>query len=143
MDSLEKTEEMRIRLPARRENLEKLIDFILSIIKSAGINKETAAEIHLAVDEACTNSIKYAYPDGPAGDIELSCRLDRRLATVTIRDWGLAFNPMELPPPDLNLDIADRPIGGLGIYLMKKFSDRLEYRRENDSNFLTIIKKLN
>ena len=135
-------ERKTIRIPARLENLEKLIDFTLSCLKSAGIDKETASEIHLAVDEACTNSIKYAYPDGPAGDIELSCVLNRRLATVTIRDWGGAFNPLESPAPDLNLDIDERPIGGLGIYLMKKFSDRLEYRRENDSNLLTIIKKL-
>jgi sigma-B regulation protein RsbU (phosphoserine phosphatase) len=135
-------ERKTIRIPARLENLEKLIDFILSCLKSAGIDKETASEIHLAVDEACTNSIKYAYPNGPAGDIELSCVLNRRSATTTIRDWGAPFNPLESPPPDLNLDIDERPIGGLGIYLMKKFSDRLEYRRENGSNLLTIIKKL-
>ena len=132
----------RIRVPARLENLEKLIDFTLSCLTSAGIDKETVWEIHLAVDEACSNSIKYAYPDGQAGDIELSCRLDRQLATVTIRDWGIVFNPLEVKPPDLNLDIDERPIGGLGIYLMKKFSDRVEYRREDGSNFLTIIKKL-
>jgi len=131
-----------IRIPARLENLEKLIDFTLSCLKSAGIDKETASEIHLAADEACTNSIKYAYPDGRAGDIEISCVLDRRSATVTVRDWGVPFNPLEMPPPDLNLDIDKRPIGGLGIYLMEKFSDRLEYRRENGSNLLTIIKKL-
>ncbi len=132
-----------IRLPARLENLEKLIDVTISCLQSAGIEKETASEIHLAVDEACTNAIKYAYTDGVAGDIELSCTIARGVATITIRDWGHTFNPLELPPPDLNLDINERPIGGLGIYLMKKFTDRLEYRREDDSNILTIIKNLN
>ena len=71
------------------------------------------------------------------------CTIARGVATITIRDWGHTFNPLELPPPDLNLDINERPIGGLGIYLMKKFTDRLEYRREDDSNILTIIKNLN
>ncbi len=142
MDSSERDDKMKIRLSARLENLEKLIDFSLSCLKSAGIKKETASGIHLAVDEACTNTIKYAYSDGATGDIELSCVLDHRLATVIIRDWGPPFNPLDMPPPDLSLDIDARPIGGLGIYLMKKFSDRLEYRREDGSNILTIIKNL-
>ncbi len=133
---------MKIRLPAHLENLEKLIDFSLSCLKSAGIKKETASEIHLAVDEACTNTIKYAYPSGETGDIELSCILNHRSATIVIRDWGPPFNPLDMPPPDLRLDIDERPIGGLGIYLMKKFSDRIDYRREDDSNILTITKNL-
>lgn len=142
MDSSGRNDKMQIRLSARLENLEKLIDFALSCLKSAGIEKEIASEIHLAVDEACTNTIKYAYTAGVPGDIELSCLLDRRFATVIIRDWGPPFNPLEMEPPDLSLDIAERPIGGLGIYLMKKFSDRLEYRREDGSNILAIIKNL-
>jgi len=142
MDSLEKNKKMIIRVPARLENLEELINSTLSYLKGAGITGETASGIHLAVDEACTNSIKYAYPEDRGGDIELSCRIDHGLATVTIRDWGYPFNPLDMPPPDLNLDIDKRPVGGLGIYLMKKFSDRIEYRRENDSNLLTIVKKL-
>ena len=142
MDSLDKNPKKIIRLPARLENLEQLIDFALSCLKAAGIDKENASGIHLAVDEACTNIIKYAYADGLAGDIELTCLLDRQLAIVTIRDWGRPFNPLKMSPPDLNLDIDERPIGGLGIYLMKKFSDRIEYRRENDSNLLTIIKNI-
>ena len=133
---------MTIRLPARLENLEKLIDNILSCLKSAGIHQGAASEIHLAVDEACTNVIRYAYPSGQTGDIEVSCIPDQRSVIITIRDWGRPFNPLKFPAPDLNLDIDERPIGGLGVYLMKKFSDRLEYRRENDSNLLTIVKDI-
>lgn len=142
MDLPEKKKEMKIRLPARLENLEELINFTLHFLSSCGVDKETASEIHLAVDEACTNSIKYAYPPGREGELELSCALTGDSVIVTIRDWGKAFNPLESPPPDLDLGIEERPIGGLGIFLMKKFSDRLEYRRENNSNFLTIIKKI-
>jgi len=143
MDSSERDDKMKIRLSARLENLEKLIDFSLSCLNSAGIKKETASEIHLAVDEACTNTIKYAYSSGETGDIELSCVLNHRSATVIIRDWGHPFNPLDMPSPDLSLDIDARPIGGLGIYLMKKFTDQLHYRREDDSNILTIVKNLN
>jgi len=142
MDPLKEKEKMTIRLPAHLDYLEDLINSTLSYLRSAGIAGETASEIHLAVDEACTNSIKYAYPEDRRGDIELSCQIDHGLATITIRDWGYPFNPLDMPPPDLNLDIDTRPVGGLGIYLMKKFSDRLEYRREDGSNLLTIIKKL-
>ncbi|MDP8214314.1 MAG: ATP-binding protein [Candidatus Euphemobacter frigidus] len=135
-------EEKKIRVPARLENLEKLIDFTLSCLRSAGIEGETASDIHLAVDEACTNCISYTYPSGSPGDIELTCTLSERSFVATVRDWGITFNPLKVGPPDLNLDIDRRPVGGLGVYLMKKFSDRLEYRRENGSNLLTIIKML-
>ncbi len=130
-----------IRVPARLENLEKLVDFVIGCLECSGIPPQAVSDIHLAVDEACTNTIKYAYPEGEKGEIELTCGADGSTVTVTIRDWGAPFNPLEAPPPDLSLDIEDRPVGGLGIFLMKKFSDRLEYRRENDSNLLTIIKK--
>ena len=134
---LEKT----IRLPARIENLERLVDFVLSALRQGGAGEKTVADLHLAVDEACTNCVSYAYPEGEPGEIELTCRIGPKKFEISIRDWGRPFNPLKTPPPDLDLDLEDRPIGGLGVFLMKKFSDRLEYRREEDSNLLTIIKR--
>ncbi|MFH1039364.1 MAG: ATP-binding protein [PVC group bacterium] len=130
-----------IRVPARLENLEKLVDFIIGCLECSGVPQPAISDIHLAADEACTNTITYAYPAGERGDIELSCAVSGGTITVTIRDWGVPFNPLQAPSPDIGLDIEDRPIGGLGIFLMKKFSDRLEYRRVDGSNLLTIIKK--
>ncbi len=130
-----------LRLPARIENLEKLIDCILEEVKKAGIGPKPASDIHLAADEACTNAISYAYPPGEEKDIEVTCSRTPEEFTVTIRDWGKPFNPLQTSPPNLDLELEERPVGGLGIFLMKKFADRIDYRREDDSNLLTIIKK--
>jgi len=133
--------EKTIRLPAEIGNLEKIVDFVLGVLGESGVGERTVSNLHLAVDEACTNCCSYAYPEGEDGDIELTVRVDAGEITITIRDWGRPFNPLDAEPPDLSLDIEDRPIGGLGIFLLKKFSDRLDYRREKGANVLTIVKK--
>ncbi len=132
--------EKTIRLPARIANLEKLVDFTIGVLREGKIGERTVSDLHLAVDEACTNCCSYAYPGEEPGEVELTCRIGPEEIRIAIRDWGRPFNPLEARPPDLTLDIEDRPIGGLGIFLLKKFSDRLEYRREQDANVLTIVK---
>ena len=138
---MQKKNQDSIRVPARLESLEKLVEFALAALRRAGIGDRDAAPVHLAIDEACTNCISYAYPEGQEGEIEISCRNEPGEIVFTIRDWGRPFNPLEAEPPDLSLGIEDRPVGGLGICLMKKSCDRLEYRREEGANVLTITKK--
>ncbi len=130
------------RVPARLDQLEKLVDFALDFLRERELGEKDLNDLHLAIDEACTNCISYAYPEKEPGEIELSCRSGPDAVAVTIRDWGRPFNPLEAEPPDLTLDLEDRPIGGLGIHLMKKSCDRLEYRREDGANVLTIGKKI-
>jgi serine/threonine-protein kinase RsbW len=132
----------KIKAQAVLKNLEKLIDFTISAARSAGGDDEKISDVHLAVDEACTNIINYAYPKGEEGEIEITCSLSKTSFLVRIRDWGRPFDPTKTPPPDLELDLDHRPIGGLGIFLMKKFSDELRFRRENNSNCLEIVKYL-
>ena len=116
----------RLRLPARLENLEDLIDFILEEVKRAKIGPKAASDIHLAADEACTNAISYAYPPGKEKDIEVTCSRKPEEFSVTIRDWGKPFDPLQAPPPDLDLELEERPVGGLGVFLMKKFADGID-----------------
>ncbi len=139
---MKKTNQEIIRVPARLENLKKLVEFALGALRRAGVGEREAAAVHLAIDEACTNCISYAYPEGQPGEIELACRIEPGEIVFTIRDRGRPFNPLETKPPDLSLGIEDRPIGGLGVFLMKKSCDRLEYRREAGTNVLTIGKKI-
>ncbi len=138
---MQKKNQESIRVPARLENLEKLVEFALDALRRTGVGEREAAPVHLAIDEACTNCISYAYPEGQEGEIELACRIEPEEIVFTIRDWGRPFNPLKAEAPDLSLGIEDRPVGGLGIYLMKKSCDRLEYRREEGANVLRIIKK--
>ena len=131
-----------IRRPARIEHLEEIVDFVLATLRENGIAERITSDLHLAVDEACTNCCSYAYPAGRGGDVELTVRISPEEVAVIIRDWGEPFNPLKAAAPDLSLDLDDRPIGGLGIFLLKKFSDRVEYRREEGANVLTIVKKI-
>ena len=131
----------KIRVKASLAHLEKLVDFVISLARRHGVPEEKVADLHLAVDEACTNVIRYAYPPGREGDLEVSCRPAAGRFTVAIRDWGKPFDPLSVPPPDLSLDLDRRPEGGLGIFFIRKSADELSYRCEEGSNLLVIAKR--
>ncbi len=137
-----KQSEKSIKLPARLENLEKLVEFAISCARDWKIDEEKIPDIHLVVDEACTNIIHYAYPAGEVGDLELTCSLTGERFLISIRDWGKEFDPTKLSDPDLDLGLEDRPIGGLGVFLIKKYSGVLHYAREDGTNLLRIEMKL-
>ncbi|MBF0498137.1 MAG: ATP-binding protein, partial [Deltaproteobacteria bacterium] len=99
-------------------------------------------EVDLAIDEAATNIINYAY-ENTAGDLTVSITLEEPATLViALIDHGTPFNPLTIPPPDLESDIDHRPIGGLGLHLIRKFTDSVSYRREDDKNILTFRKNL-
>ncbi len=81
----------------------------------------------LAVDEACTNIIKHAYKSFPEGEIVIHLKFDHKKLTVEIKDYGKAFEPELIPPPDLQKYYRQRRIGGLGMYLMKTLMDEVKY----------------
>jgi anti-sigma regulatory factor (Ser/Thr protein kinase) len=95
---------------------------------------------NLAIEEFVTNSIKYGYTDANEHLIEVSLSLSADELVVTLTDDGQAFNPLDAPPPDLNLATEERPVGGLGIYLVRKMADRMEYVRTGRKNRLTFRK---
>lgn len=98
---------------------------------------------NLAIEEFATNSIKYGYDDTKEHLIEVSLSLSSGKLVLIIIDDGHAFNPLEAPEPKVGLAAEDRPVGGLGIYLVRKMSDQMEYVREGGKNRLTLHKSLN
>ena len=77
--------------------------------------------------------------------VEISCGLSdetEREFWISFKDWGTPYNPLERPDPDFNIPFEDRRIGGLGIYMVKKFMDRVEYRNEDGCNFFVIGKRI-
>lgn len=97
--------------------------------------------VSLAIEEIVTNCIKYGYDDSDAHTIEISLSLSDGLLTMVVTDDGHPFNPLEAPPPDLSLAIEDRPIGGLGIHLLRELSDEVSYDRRDGMNRLTLTKR--
>lgn len=99
-------------------------------------------KVKMAVDEACTNVLEHAY-EGEEGRLEVHAQCTPSRLNIEIRDWGKAFDPTIIPVPDPSLPVEQRPVGGLGIYLMRKLMDRVEYRFDGQAgNCLTLEKRL-
>ena len=130
----------KIRLPAKIENLKRLIQFVLDCAKSQGFTKKRIQEIELATEEALVNIFNYAYPDKHNGEVEVRCKLDDNIRfTLQILDNGIPFDIQSISKPDLTENISERKIGGLGILLIRNMVDEVQYRRDGESNILTLI----
>jgi len=123
---------------ATMSNLHEMIGFVSSCALSAGVNKYRIKEIELASEEALVNVIKYGYGDKQDGEILINCFSDNDRFHIHITDRGIPFNPLEVPNPDITLDIEDRKIGGLGIFFVKQFMDHIDYKRHQDQNLLSM-----
>ena len=133
---------MEFRLKNELEEIRLLAEAIELWGEENGIPGKTLFQLNLALDELLTNTITYGYPEG--GEHEIMLRLipeGEKELLIEIRDDGLAFNPLEVKAPDLKQDIEERPIGGLGIHLVRQMLNELEYRRENGQNILLMRKK--
>lgn len=126
--------------PAKLEYLTQALVFITDRAKAIGFEDKTINQIKLASEEVLVNIINYAYPD-KEGNIEISYILnDNKSLKIEIVDWGVAFDPLSLPEPDINAPLEDREIGGLGVYLVRNIMDEVNYKREEDRNILTFVK---
>jgi len=120
-----------------------LEDYINTIAEEADIDMSLALSLNLALEEAVTNVILYAYPEGQTGTVDIKAIVDdsRRL-TFIISDSGIPFDPTQKEDADVTLSVEERPIGGLGIFLVKQIMDDVTYERTNDRNILSMAKQL-
>lgn len=128
-----------IKIPAVMDNLQVVMDCVTAAALAAGFPARRIGDIELVLEEAVTNVFKYASPDGNSGDIEVSCASSEDKFSIEIRDSGLEFDITKLPDPDLSKGISERPIGGLGAYLIRKKTDGVSYRRVSGFNILTLV----
>jgi anti-sigma regulatory factor (Ser/Thr protein kinase) len=137
-----KGKRFELEVDSELESLSIINDCIGKVMKGIGAGERSIFEVQMAVDEACTNIIHYAYPE-QKGTITLICKLVNDEFTVTIRDRGKPFDPSSVPAPDLHADLGKRRIGGLGIYFMRKMMDEVSYSFDAEGgNELTMRKKL-
>jgi serine/threonine-protein kinase RsbW len=109
-------------------------------MEQMGISKEEHG-VQTAVGEACTNVMKYAYSE-KGGLITLTCEMKDHSFVVVISDHGKPFDPGSIPPPDLDASLEKRRIGGLGMYLMKKYMDEVTYSFKADTGNTLVMKKM-
>jgi serine/threonine-protein kinase RsbW len=127
----------RLILPASAGSISALSEFVRGGAVGAGIAEDELAKLDLVLEEVLINVARYAYtPETGAVEVAYSQAGPRKLH-VEIADFGRVFNPLEADPPDFSLGLADRPIGGLGVFLVRSMVDSIAYRREEDRNILS------
>ncbi|HRQ22847.1 MAG TPA: ATP-binding protein, partial [Anaerolineales bacterium] len=104
------------------------------------IPSDVVLELKLAVDEACTNIIEHGYKGMDPGSIILSFRIESDRILVQITDFGHVFEPADAPKPDIEAALEDRPLGGLGLFLIYQTMDNIDYQSSADGNTLTFTK---
>ena len=109
-------------------------------IEMIGLPAELSMPINLALEEAVSNVMLYAYP-GKSGQVLVECTKSDKLI-FTITDSGIPFDPTQQEDPDVTQNAEERPIGGLGIFLVRQIMDDIRYERKDDKNILTLTKKL-
>jgi anti-sigma regulatory factor (Ser/Thr protein kinase) len=96
----------------------------------------------LAIEELVTNCIKYGYTDAKDHAIDIDFRVEDGVLSIDVIDDGNPFNPLEAPAPDLSLAMEDRPIGGLGLHLLRELADDVSYERRDGTNRLRLVKRM-
>ena len=119
----------------------RLNEFVKSVTTRLKMENGLAKQIQLALEEAVVNIIDYAYPIGTDGHIDVCARSNGHRLKITISDSGVAFDPTEAGKVDTSLSAEDRPIGGLGIFLVSQIMDSVNYERVDGCNILTLRKK--
>lgn len=123
------------------EDISKIIGYIGKTMSYAGFNKEEILDLEVAIEEACINIFRHGYKNNH-GEILLSFCLQQDRITVTLEDEAPPFDPTKFDKPDISESLNKRPIGGLGIYLIKCLTNDIRYEFKNGRNQFTIVKKL-
>ncbi len=132
-----------LTVDAAVENIPAVTAFVEEALDAVDCSMKARMQLNVAIDEILSNVAQYAYAPG-SGPVTVRFAFDAPTRTVklTFLDKGLPYNPLEKEDPDVSLSAEDRPIGGLGIYLVKKTMDQAVYAYKHGQNILTIQKKV-
>ena len=124
------------------KQIPQLVEFLESLVEEEKLDPGVFTMVNLALEEAVTNVMMYAYPEGTEGFVDIVARvLDDKLEFM-ITDSGMAFDPTQLPEVDISASVEDRRIGGLGIHMIRNIMDTLVYDRVNGKNILSMTKNI-
>ena len=132
-----------LTMSADRKNIPAVIEFVNQELDALGCSLKAEAQIDIAIDEIYSNIVKYGYEEA-GGEVTVSIDTSEEplAMTLSFRDEGKPFNPLERRDPDVTLSAKDRKIGGLGIFMVKKSMDDIRYEYRDGKNILTIRKTL-
>ena len=128
-----------MRIPANVDELSGLRQFVRRQGTQAGADPGAVADIVQAVDESVTNTIVHGYR-GDGGTVEVEVERSGKSLVVRLRDHAPAFDPTLVPMPDITAPLGERPLGGMGVFLMRELTDAMTYQRTRHGNELTLVK---
>ena len=123
-------------------DLNRFIDDFSLVLKNQNLSSDNINHLCLILDEIITNIMTYGFNDNKPHHIHIEANLGSGTIETIIKDDGIPFDPTKQTKPDVSLPLEDRPIGGLGLYLVKSFVDSIDYQYENGHNVLSLVKKL-
>lgn len=106
-----------------------------------GVSAAVRRGMSVALDELLTNTVSYGLPDD-GGEVTVDVELHPDRLTVTVSDNGTPFDPLGRSAPDTTLPVKERPIGGLGIHLVRRLVEDVSYQRRFDRNVVVLTKRL-
>ena len=126
---------------AKVENLDSVLEFMEDELLSHGCIMKLVMPINISLEEMFVNIASYAY-EPKTGDATISVDFEGDDVVVQLRDTGMEFDPLAKIDPDINASAEERGIGGLGIYMVKKYMDKCEYERKDGTNIFTMRKNI-
>ena len=133
---------LELTLANQRSEVARLQDQLEAFARQHGLAARVLHDVQLALEEHLTNILSHGYDDTREHQISVGIQLNAVDLRVEVGDDGHPFNPLEHPAPDLTKPIEERPVGGLGIHMMRKSLDRMEYRRAEGKNILVMSKRI-
>jgi len=122
--------------------LSSLAEKIEELAEKWELSHALTMNINLVLEEALSNIIFYAYTDIGKHEIRITLLLNNNCLMIKITDKGIPFNPLSQQQPDITLPAEERPVGGLGIFLISQIMDNIHYARQNNQNILTLNKSI-
>lgn len=130
-----------ITLTNNIEQVSQLADFVDMVCEEMEFDPSQTIQMNLAIEEAVVNVMSYAYPTGTVGNVNIEAQANDERLKFTITDNGIPFDPTAKAEVDTTLSAEERPIGGLGIHLVRQLMDSINYERIDGKNVLTLRKK--
>ena len=132
---------MKKIFPAELSELNNVLAFADSELEKAGCSMKAQTSIDVALEEIFVNIASYAYPEEKGtAEIDVCADESERCIVIRLCDTGVKFDPLAKPDPNTSLKVSERAIGGLGIFMVKKMMDSVEYEYKDQTNILTIKK---
>jgi serine/threonine-protein kinase RsbW len=131
-----------LELTNRLSELANIQEALEANAERMGVSAAMLMSLNLVIEEAFTNIVNYAYADQEQHTIAICINRNDQELVITLTDDGQAYDPTQKADPDIELPAEKRQVGGLGIFLIRKIMDKVEYERKDNKNYLILTKNM-